>query len=489
MNVAPLVIDEVGFEPMSRHERAPSAWSPRYCRGSILITTNKGVAEWPGVLASDEVLATALLDRLLHRSLSRLGARFAWRGASGLCGGHESLLPAPEVSGFGSGLVPAVRRWVRSSFVWSTSILFAVVCGGDAQAKSLSSSFDEILRFEGQLEQSPAFRRRLEVVLAGIQGNAVRSADIVATATAPGFVYRYQPDFGVAERVETSQGPVYVETPETVGAGNLDVGVAYQYNDFTKLDGDSLEAALNSLRSVRGPDTLDISTQDFDLTSHILSFSGTYGLTAAWDVNVLMPIFFTSLRLQGDSALLIPGAAPFLNHFDESQEKVGPGDLLLRTKYRVPDIHGFQLAPLFTLRLPTGHEDDFQGLGDVTMTPTVAVGRRFGRVDIHLNVGVEANASSVDRSRVRYALGTAVQVVDWLSVLVDAIGSSGFHDDSFESEGVTGSIPRTDIVDAVAGIKVLVRERLLVHLGAIVPLTIDGLRPDVVPTGGFEYRF
>ena len=35
---------------------------------AILITTNKGVAEWPAVLAGDEVLATAILDRLLHRS-------------------------------------------------------------------------------------------------------------------------------------------------------------------------------------------------------------------------------------------------------------------------------------------------------------------------------------------------------------------------------------------------------------------------------------
>ena len=32
----------------------------------MMITTNKGVAEWPAVLAGDEVLATAILDRLLH---------------------------------------------------------------------------------------------------------------------------------------------------------------------------------------------------------------------------------------------------------------------------------------------------------------------------------------------------------------------------------------------------------------------------------------
>ena len=30
--------------------------------------TNKGFADWSAVLAGDEVLATAILDRLLHRS-------------------------------------------------------------------------------------------------------------------------------------------------------------------------------------------------------------------------------------------------------------------------------------------------------------------------------------------------------------------------------------------------------------------------------------
>ena len=42
--------------------------SLRYGRGSVLITTNKGIKDWPEILAGDEVLATAILDRLLHRS-------------------------------------------------------------------------------------------------------------------------------------------------------------------------------------------------------------------------------------------------------------------------------------------------------------------------------------------------------------------------------------------------------------------------------------
>lgn len=38
--------------------------SYRYQRGGILITTNKGIRDWPGILAGDEVLATAILDAL-----------------------------------------------------------------------------------------------------------------------------------------------------------------------------------------------------------------------------------------------------------------------------------------------------------------------------------------------------------------------------------------------------------------------------------------
>lgn len=40
----------------------------RYGRGSILISTNKSVRDWTELLAGDEALATAILDRLLHKA-------------------------------------------------------------------------------------------------------------------------------------------------------------------------------------------------------------------------------------------------------------------------------------------------------------------------------------------------------------------------------------------------------------------------------------
>jgi len=41
--------------------------SRRHERGSMLITSNRAVGEW-GTVFGDAVVATAILDRLLHRS-------------------------------------------------------------------------------------------------------------------------------------------------------------------------------------------------------------------------------------------------------------------------------------------------------------------------------------------------------------------------------------------------------------------------------------
>jgi DNA replication protein DnaC len=69
LKVALLVIDEVGFQPLTRQEAGLlfRLVSYRYQKGSTIITTNKAVKDWPEVLAGDEVMTTALLDRLLHR--------------------------------------------------------------------------------------------------------------------------------------------------------------------------------------------------------------------------------------------------------------------------------------------------------------------------------------------------------------------------------------------------------------------------------------
>ena len=62
-----LVIDEVGYQPLERTEAnlVFQVISKRYEKGSIILTSNKTFSEW-GQIFGDEVLATAILDRLLH---------------------------------------------------------------------------------------------------------------------------------------------------------------------------------------------------------------------------------------------------------------------------------------------------------------------------------------------------------------------------------------------------------------------------------------
>lgn len=71
MAVNLVIIDEFGYQQLDREESNLffRVVNYRYAKGSsTAITTNKGIASWPSVLADDEVLAGAILDRLLHRA-------------------------------------------------------------------------------------------------------------------------------------------------------------------------------------------------------------------------------------------------------------------------------------------------------------------------------------------------------------------------------------------------------------------------------------
>ncbi|OBA53013.1 AAA family ATPase, partial [Nocardia sp. 852002-51101_SCH5132738] len=65
-----LAIDELGYLPLPA-EAASALFqvvAQRYLKTSIVITTNRSVSEWGEVLG-DTIIAAAMLDRLLHRSV------------------------------------------------------------------------------------------------------------------------------------------------------------------------------------------------------------------------------------------------------------------------------------------------------------------------------------------------------------------------------------------------------------------------------------
>jgi DNA replication protein DnaC len=66
-----LLIDELGYLPFEKRSAHLffQLVARRYEKGSMLITTNQMVTQWGGVFG-DEVLAAAILDRLLHHSFT-----------------------------------------------------------------------------------------------------------------------------------------------------------------------------------------------------------------------------------------------------------------------------------------------------------------------------------------------------------------------------------------------------------------------------------
>jgi hypothetical protein len=240
-------------------------------------------------------------------------------------------------------------------------------------------------------------------------------------------------------------------------------------------------------------------------------------------VNLLVPVVFTSLYLEARQLLnnesgtnthffdVATQQRERLTKFDE--DKVGVGDIQLRTKYHLYGAGGFNLAGGLTLRVPSGDEDNFQGLGDWTLTPFFSLAQEYGRFDFHASSGVEFNFDDSDRSRIRYAGGVTLQLIENFALLVDVVGSSGLKEDrisqrvpQFVNQGSSSEAPpttvpsftiahdsfRTDIVDLNVGFKAspFGTERSAIAFATVfIPLNNDGLRADFIPAVGVEIGF
>jgi DNA replication protein DnaC len=94
-----LIVDELGYMPLERDSANLffQLVSKRYERGSMLLTSNRSVGEW-GEVFGDNVVATALLDRLLHHStvvtIKGDSYRLLEKRRSGLI--HKKAQPEPD---------------------------------------------------------------------------------------------------------------------------------------------------------------------------------------------------------------------------------------------------------------------------------------------------------------------------------------------------------------------------------------------------------
>jgi hypothetical protein len=389
-----------------------------------------------------------------------------------------------------------VTRWLLASLL--------VLASGAARAESLSTKLGV---FQPNTVTITPSILRLQQALA-------RATDFPATTTTPGFTYRYDPASGAYVRVTGTLGPAFLERAETIGAGRVDLSVSYLYARFTHINGETLSESLSSKFLTKDGDLIipqRIQTRDFSLTSNVVYFSATYGVDDRTDVNLLLPIYYTSMR--GDRRFFTLGQPGDFESLDG--DAFGPGDLLLRAKRRFLEGDSWDLAAGLTLHLPSGSEANFQGIGDVVVTPSL-VGSWIGPAyEVHGSVGIDINSNDLQRSGVRYGVGVEWAPLERLTLLTELVGTSGFSTDDLSffvadrrlvsirgefdpplvaravgnGTEFTTTINRTDIVDLAIGFKVNVFGNLICFASAIVPLTQDGARANVIPVGGIQYGF
>ncbi len=392
--------------------------------------------------------------------------------------------------------------------------LLAGAVSAPAHALSLRDRLPAAARLVG-IEGGSAF----DALSDAIADTAARNLPVVAASA--GYTYRYNPALEAFERTSDTLGPLFLERPDTLGRGKLNVNVSYQYVELNEIDG-------TGAGHLEAPDPIVIRQQGLggvsftanrlryklSLVNHIEAVSVTYGLLDDLDVNLLLPLLETTFDVTatsqqrftaGSDRAFVPQPAPE-QRATSNGSQVGVGDLLLRAKYQLPHAGSWRWAAGLQLRLPSGAKGDLQGTGTFEASPFLYVSTLLGsRVEPHANLGLDLRADDVARSQARYGLGVDVDVTRRVGVALAFLGRSQFEGSSpsgetdflhLTSAGLAQrpllgiSFDRKDFFDLSFGTRAVLWREIMLFVNGIYALNDEGLRNDsVIPTIGVEGTF
>jgi hypothetical protein len=406
---------------------------------------------------------------------------------------------------------------VRTSLRILCSVLVVVALAPGARAESLRTRLGNASQTVG-IAGGSAFNALADV----IANTAARSIPNITGSA--GFTYRYNEQLDVFERTSDTLGPLFLERPDTLGRNKFNVNLSWTYVEFNQYDGQDLGNLQGSdpivLRRTAGGQPVGFAANTLQyrigLQNNVSSLSLTYGILDDLDVNLLVPLISTSFEVgvqsqqvatAGPDGVFSSDVGPALNG-RTGGTAFGVGDILLRGKYRLPDLGYMRQALGLQFRLPSGDKANFQGTGDFEVSPAYYVSTVIwgGHVEPYANVAVDANASDVAQSQARYGCGVDFDTIRSLNFNFSFLGRSEFSreapasDTSFLALAPDGSLvqqpllglnfSRQDFFDASIGFRWAVWERLMVFANAIVPLNTSGLRNDTaIPTVGVEGVF
>ena len=400
-------------------------------------------------------------------------------------------------------MLVAGRRWTTA--IVALILVLSASVATDAAAETLEEAL--VNTFPGPLREDA-------------QGLAQMFARTVAasfpiTGASSSYVYRFDLATDSFQRLNVPLGPVFSERAETVGKHKLSVAVNYTLVQYDTIDGQDLDALVS--RDPRAPGHhVEIcfgpppcepvrAVARLDLEAQTVTLSATYGLTADLDVNIFVPLVRTYLHASTTFTGPDPRAPNnpeyFAFHFNatDTATSTGVGDLLMRAKYVVTRGTPFDLAGSFTLSVPTGNREDFQGTGDTLVGVAMYASRTYAeRIEPHLNTAFVLDADKFARSQVRYSAGADVRLFDWLTLNNDFLGRSDIEQPDTIERPVFLQIERTDVLQFSTGVKLSPEQGFTVSsrslretffFNALLPLNRDNLRADRILAFGAEVVF
>ena len=349
---------------------------------------------------------------------------------------------------------------------------------------------------------------------------------------ASGFTYQFDATTGVFVRSTKSFGPILAERSETIGAGRVSMGFAFQRFTFDTIE----DLDLSRVPTVFSHDNAFLLGGREDVVTTLTSIEASvnqittfasFGVTEWLDVSMAIPVVDASLRVVSDATIHRLGTTNPLTHFfRQSDGEIGNrrlftalgsasglGDLTIRLKGTVHRWPAQGLAAGLDLRLPTGDEMNLLGTGTAGVTPFAVWSAAYQKISPHVNVGYTWNGSSVLAGNpssgeaadfpdsVAYALGTDISVNPRFTVAFDLLGrylidAERLVHEEFRALDGRSTFPNigftVDSFNALAGsagLKANLVERLLLDVNLLFALDRHGLRDKVTALVGVEYGF
>ena len=349
---------------------------------------------------------------------------------------------------------------------------------------------------------------------------------------ASGFTYRLDPSLGVFQRSTQSFGPILAERAETIGAGRVSFGLAFQRFTFDTIEGLDLQKvpavfSHDNAHLLGGREDVVTTLNSIQATVGQLTTFVTVGVTDRFDVSVALPVLANAMTVVSDANVQRLGTTDPLTHFFRQatgelgtrrvftaiRSASGVGDLIVRAKQTVLKSASNGVAVGLDVRVPTGDAMELLGTGTAGLGPFAVWSASFNKVSPHVNAGYQWNGSSVLAGdpatgtsgdfpdAVTYAGGADVSVTRRLTVAFDVLGryivnAERLHQEVFHALDGKSTFPDIafekasfNALSGSLGLKANLWGRVLLDLNLLFALDSHGVRDKVTPLVGVEYAF